>query len=196
MGIMLLIKRSVFILAGLIFILSGCGTEKIDNPLNYQLENFSYTNQENDKVSLEDLKGKVWVANFIFTSCETVCPPMTSHMTELQKRAKEENLDVHFVSFSVDPEVDTPEKLKDFSSNYPLSLKNWDFLTGYSQKEIEKFALENFKAIVQKPEDEDQVIHQTYFYLIDADGKVLKDYEGFKEVPYDRIVKDIKIVQK
>lgn len=193
---MLIMKRKVFLLAGFIFILFGCGNEEIENPLNYQIEDFSFTNQEKEKVSLKDLKGKVWVANFIFTSCETVCPPMTSHMAELQKRVKDENLDVHFISFSVDPEVDTPDKLKNFSSNYPLTLNNWDFLTGYSQVEIEKFALNNFKAIVQKPEDEDQVIHQTYFYLINSEGKVIKDYDGFKDIPYDIIVEDIKIIQK
>jgi protein SCO1/2 len=195
MGIKMLAKRKVFLLAGLIIVLSGCGN-KIENPLNYELEDFSFKNQENQNVSLQELKGDVWIANFIFTSCETVCPPMTSHMAELQKRVKEENLNVRFVSFSVDPEIDTPETLKSYASKYPLTFDNWDFLTGYSQEKIEEFAKNSFKAIVQKPEEEDQVIHQTYFYLIDSDGKVIKDYDGYKDVPYDSIVRDIKILQE
>lgn len=193
---MLLVKRFAIILTGLLFVLSGCGSKEIENPLNYKLENFSFVNQENQTVTLEELKGRVWVADFIFTSCETVCPPMTSHMAELQKRVRNENLDAHFVSFSVDPEVDTPEKLKNFAANYPLTLDNWDFLTGYSQTEIEEFAMNNFKAIVQKPKEEDQVIHQTYFYLVNADGMVVKDYEGYKDVSYDAIINDIKILQE
>uniref|UniRef100_UPI001C2FBE1F SCO family protein n=1 Tax=Bacillus sp. GbtcB13 TaxID=2824758 RepID=UPI001C2FBE1F len=76
-----------------------------------------------------------------------------------------------------------PEKLKKFSANYPLNFPNWDFLTGYPQEEIEKFALKSFKANVKKPEDEDQVIHQSSFYLVDPNGKVDKDYDGAKNTP-------------
>lgn len=137
-------------LAGILTVfLSSCGTSKIENPLNYDVQSFSFQNQDGKAVSLESLKGQVWVADFIFTNCETICPPMTSHMAELQKQMEEENLQARIVSFSVDPENDTPEKLKKFAANYPLSFQNWDFLTGYSQKEIEKFALKSFKSIVK-----------------------------------------------
>ncbi|EWH21952.1 cysteine ABC transporter ATP-binding protein [Bacillus haynesii] len=183
-------------LAGILTVfLSSCGTSKIENPLNYDVQSFSFQNQDGKAVSLESLKGQVWVADFIFTNCETICPPMTSHMAELQKQMEEENLQARIVSFSVDPENDTPEKLKKFAANYPLSFQNWDFLTGYSQKEIEKFALKSFKSIVKKPEDEDQVIHQSSFYLVDQNGKVVKDYDGAKNTPYDEIIADIKTLE-
>ncbi len=82
----------------------------------------------------------VWVANFyLLTSCETVCPPMSgSYAAKLQKMAKDEGLDVRFVSFSVDPEVDTPLKMKDYATKFGADFSNWDFLTGYKQAEIEK----------------------------------------------------------
>ncbi|MFB6496953.1 SCO family protein [Bacillus haynesii] len=183
-------------LAGILTVfLSSCGTSKIENPLNYDVQSFSFQNQDGKAVSLESLKGQVWVADFIFTNCETICPPMTSHMAELQKQMEEENLQARIVSFSVDPENDTPEKLKKFAANYPLSFQNWDFLTGYSQEEIEKFALKSFKSIVKKPEDEDQVIHQSSFYLVDQNGKVVKDYDGAKNTPYDEIIADIKTLE-
>ncbi len=168
----------------------------IENSLNYDVQSFSFQNQDGKTVSLESLKGQVWVADFIFTNCKTICPPMTSHMAELQKQMEEENLQARIVSFSVDPENDTPEKLKKFAANYPLNFQNWDFLTGYSQEEIEKFALKSFKAIVKKPEDEDQVIHQSSFYLVDQNGKVVKDYDGAKKTPYDEIIADIKTLEK
>ncbi|WP_411809499.1 SCO family protein [Bacillus sonorensis] len=173
----------------------ACGTNKIKDPLNYDVQSFSFQNQDNKTVSLDSLKGKVWVADFIFTNCNTICPPMTSHMAELQKQMDEENLQARIVSFSVDPENDTPEKLKKFAANYPLSFENWDFLTGYSQAEIERFALKSFKAIVKKPENEDQVIHQSSFYLVDQEGKVVKDYDGAKDTPYSEIIADIKILE-
>ncbi|RDY88944.1 SCO family protein [Bacillus amyloliquefaciens] len=176
--------------------LCACGGKTIKDPLNYQIEPFSYQNQDGKTVSLKSLKGKVWIADFVFTNCKTVCPPMTAHMTELQKKLKAENLDVRIVSFSVDPENDTPKQLKAFASKYPLSLRNWDFLTGYSQKDIEDFALNSFKAIVKKPEGEDQVIHKTSFYLVGPEGKVLKDYDGVQKVPYDDILSDVKAAEE
>ncbi|KAA6451763.1 SCO family protein [Bacillus swezeyi] len=186
---------TIFFAGVLIVILCACGNSKIKDPLNYNVQSFSFQNQEKKTVSLESLKGEVWVADFIFTNCETVCPPMTSHMAELQKQMKQENVQARIVSFSVDPENDTPEKLKKFAANYPLTFENWDFLTGYSQAEIEKFALKSFKAIVKKPENDDQVIHQTSFYLIDQEGKVVKDYDGVKDTPYTDIIADIKTLE-
>ena len=174
--------------------LTACGS-KIENPLNWKMDSFSYVNQDQKKVGLSQLKGNVWVANFIFTSCETVCPPMTAHMAKLQKMAKDEGLDVRFVSFSVDPEVDTPPKMKDYATKFGADFSNWDFLTGYKQAEIEKFALDQFKTIVKKPQENPQVIHGTDFFLIDKDGVVQKSYQGVTDNPYEYMLKDIKTLQ-
>lgn len=191
-------KKMLWSLIGAtILILSACGQKSpIENPLNYEVQSFEYTNQDNEQVSLEDLKGTVWVADFIFTSCDTVCPPMTAHMTELQQKLENEGLNTRIVSFSVDPKTDTPDKLKEFAEPYSISFENWDFLTGYSQKEIEEFAKESFKTIVQKPESTEQVIHGTYFYLIDQNGTVLKDYNGVENPPYDQMITDIKAISQ
>lgn len=176
-------------------VLSACGKSSIEGALNYEVQDFTYVDQNGESFSLEDLKGKVWVADFIFTNCETVCPPMTAHMTQLQKKAKEAGVDVQFVSFSVDPKVDTPEKLKEFGEKFEVSFENWHFLTGYSQEQIEAFAMESFKTIVQKPKNNDQVIHGTNFYLVDQNGIVLKEYSGVENPPYDEIIEDIKTIQ-
>ena len=66
-------------LTTMLIVLAGCGQE-IEDPLNWEVESFEYTNQDEEMVSLDDLKGKVWMADFVFTSCETVCPPMTYNM--------------------------------------------------------------------------------------------------------------------
>lgn len=189
-------KYLVLLSVLMLIVLSACGGgEKIEGALNYEVEPFSFTNQDGETVSLDDLKGKVWVADFIFTNCETVCPPMTAHMTKLQEKANEAGVEVEFVSFSVDPEVDTPEKLKAFASNYSLSFDNWHFLTGYDQKTIEKFAMNSFKTIVQKPKNNDQVIHGTKFYIIDQNGIVVKDFSGVENTPYEEIIDIIKMLQ-
>lgn len=180
----------------LFVVLAACSNE-IEDPLNWDIESFDYMNQEEEQVSLADLNGKVWMADFVFTSCETVCPPMTFNMSKLNDALVEEGVeDVQFVSFSVDPTVDTPEKIKAFMADYDLAKADWQFLTGYSQEEIETFAQENFKALVRKPEEGTQVDHATWFYLVDQDGKIVKAYPGFQDVPYEDIINDIKILQK
>lgn len=189
-------KRTV----GLIFVtfmllLTGCSGE-IPNKLDYEVGTFQYTNQDGEQVSLQDLKGKVWVADFIFTSCDTVCLPMTFNMSKLQNLVKAEGLEnVEFVSFSVDPKVDTPEVLKEFAQAFEADFSNWNFLTGYSQKEIENFAKESFKTLVVKPTEGDQVTHGTSFYLVDQTGKVVQSYSGSNDVPLETIVEHIKILQ-
>jgi protein SCO1 len=181
------------LVASLLLFVSACGNSSpIKDPLNYEVQSFQYTNQDGKSVSLEDLQGDVWVANFIFTSCTTVCPPMTAHMSELQDKIAAEGLDAKIISFSVDPEIDTPEKLKKFTEPYSLSFENWSFLTGYSQKEIEDFAMKSFKTFVKKPDNDDQVIHQTRFYLVDQNGVVMKDYSGVENPPLDQMIADIK----
>jgi protein SCO1/2 len=185
------------IFASVLLFISACGNSSpITDPLNYEVQSFQYQNQDGQNVSLKDLKGDVWIANFIFTSCETVCPPMTAHMTEIQKRIKAEGLDAKIISFSVDPEIDTPEKLKEFAEPYSISFENWSFLTGYTQNEIQEFAMDSFKTIVQKPSNSDQVVHGTSFYLIDQNGVVMKDYDGVDQPPYDQIITDIKALAK
>ncbi|MFC3868986.1 SCO family protein [Cytobacillus kochii] len=193
---MKVLKKLAAVIGLFTIILAACGQSGIENALNYDVGDFNYTNQDNQAVGLSDLEGKVWIADFIFTSCETVCPPMTYNMSQLQDKVKEEGIEnVEFVSFSVDPTVDSPEALKDFANNYEIDFSNWHFLTGYTQEEIESFAVDSFKSLVKKPKNDDQVIHQTSIYLVDQNGVVMKDYDGVSDVPYEEIIADIKKIQ-
>lgn len=118
---------------------------------------------------------------------------MTTNMTKLQEKVKEEGLNIEIVSFSVDPTNDKPEKLKEYVLKFNDDTSNWNLLTGYTQEYIEDYALTNFKTVVKKPEIDNQVIHGTSFFLINQDGKVVKDYDGLT-VPYNDIIKDIKLL--
>ncbi|WP_342742970.1 SCO family protein [Halobacillus hunanensis] len=130
----------------------------------------------------------------MFTSCTTVCPPMTRNMAKIQDMLKEEGIEAEIVSFSVDPKVDTPEKLKKFASAQGADFNNWTFVTGYTQDKIESFAKESFHTIADKPEGADQVAHGSQFFLVNQEGKVVKYYRGASEVPFEQIVEDVKIV--
>lgn len=179
----------------MILLLSSCGNT-IPNARNYPIEQFSFTDQDGNTLSLDDLKGKVWIADFIFTNCADVCLPMTANMSKLQSMLKEKGIeDVEFVSFSVDPDVDSPEVIKEFAERFHADFSNWHFLTGYSQEHIEQFAKNSFKATVLKPEKSDQVIHTVDFYLVNQEGAMVKYYTGLEEIPFDDIINHIKILQ-
>jgi protein SCO1 len=190
-------KRRLLILAVIILIvLTACGQKEIKDALDWPVQDFTYTNQEDKSFGLKELKGKVWVADFIFTNCEDVCLPMTSNMSKLQEMAKKEGIEnLEFVSFSVDPGVDTPEVLTKFADQFNADTRNWNFLTGFTQQEIEEFAVKNFKTLVKKPEQQDQVIHGTDFYLVDQEGTIRKYYTGLNEIPFDDIIDDIQTLQ-
>ena len=139
---------SMIFIGMVLFVLTACSSNEIPNAKSWEIEEFSFVDQEEKSFSKEDLRGKVWIADFIFTSCEDVCLPMTFNMSKLQKMLKDEGIqDVEFVSFSVDPEVDKPEVLKTFGDQFNVDYSNWHFLTGYKQKEIEQFARKTLKRL-------------------------------------------------
>ncbi|KAA0965727.1 SCO family protein [Sporosarcina sp. ANT_H38] len=181
----------------IVLILSACsGGFKEEH--NYKIEPFEFTNQHNAKVSLDDMKGKVWLAQFIFTVCTSACPPMMSNMADLDKQLIDEGVeDYKIVSFSIDPTVDTPELLQEYLDLYDVQDQSkWEMLTGYSQEKITDFAAKSFKTLVADIPDSDQVMHATYFSLVNKKGEVVKTYNGMVDVPFDQIVKDMKALSK
>lgn len=189
-------KRFLFVtgLMTLLVILAACGKDVPDD-LDWEVQDFTYTDQSNSEFGLSDLDGKVWIADLIFTNCETVCPPMTANMSQLQDELAGADVDVELVSYSVDPERDTPEELVKFSEKFDADLSNWHFLTGYDNSEIKSFAESSFKTAVDADPNSDQFIHGTAFYLVNKDGVVVKKYSGVSNVPYEEIVDDVKALQ-
>ncbi|MET1031022.1 SCO family protein [Domibacillus tundrae] len=189
--------RSIFIAAAILIMLSACSNRDFQGNMDVEVQNFTNANQNGEEVSLADLEGKVWLANFIFTSCTTVCPPMTRNMSDVQDMLNEEGVENYeIVSFSIDPARDTPEALKEYISHYEADESNWQLLTGYTEEEIGTFAEKSFQAVAIPDPNSDQFVHGTSFYLVDQEGKVVKSYQGNKqgseEVPFDEIVQDVK----
>ncbi|TXL66706.1 SCO family protein [Cerasibacillus terrae] len=176
-------------------ILAACGGEKIETNMSEDVIDFEFTTQDNEKLSLDDLKGKYWIADFVFTNCTTVCLPMTTNMSELQDMMEEEGLNEHveLVSFSVDPDRDTPEALKDYAESYDADLKNWTFLTGYDFETIKELSIKSFKSLLAAPpEGDDQVTHGTRFYLVNPEGEVIKNYNGVESANLHTLMDDLK----
>ena len=161
-----------------------------------QIDSFSFVNQDGDSFGTEELTNSIWIADFIFTNCTSICKPMTSEMAALQQTLKEQNIPVEFISFTVDPAVDSPDILKSYVQDFTDDLSNWNLLTGYSQEQIEIFAREQFQTIVQKPTSSNQVIHSSNFYLIDGKGNLVSEYNYIDSDYVDTILKDIKSLAK
>src|SRR5690625_512926 len=182
----------IFILS-FVFILAACG-KNVETNMDSTVPDFEYTTQYESTLSKTDLEGKYWVADFIFTNCTTVCMPMTSNMASLQEKIAEADVEnVHLVSFTVDPETDSPEVLKKYAEEYGADLTNWTFLTGYDFETIKEFSIKNFKNIVEAPlEGDDQVTHGTHFFLVNPEGEIIKNYSGIESAEIDNIVEDLK----
>ena len=177
--------------------LAACGGNKVETTMNEPVEDFEATTQDGDKLTSDDLKGQWWVADFIFTNCTTVCLPMTSNMKKLQDKLEEAGVEnYHLVSFSVDPEHDTPEVLTEYAAEYGADLSTWTFLTGYDFEYIKDISVNSFKSLLAPPpEGEDQVTHGTAFYLVNPEGEIIKNYDGKEVAEMDQIVEDLKNLQ-
>lgn len=198
-------KYLKFIPLLLLLVLVACGSseekkiektkDEIGSDMEEKVRPFEFTTQDKKTLSNEDLKGKWWLTDFVFTNCETVCIPMTSNMVKIQDQAKEDDLDIELVSFSIDPETDTPEVLTDYADQYGADTSNWTFLTGYDFKTIKDLSIKSFKNLAQMPKEGDQVIHGTRFYLVDPEGEVVKSYVGIGQEGINEIMKDLKTIQ-
>ncbi len=183
-------------------ILGACSNYKFKADTEYTIADFEVTDHNGETVTLESLKGKPWLAMFIFTNCTTICQPMTFNMTMIQEELKKLGVeDYNIVGFSVDPANDSPEVLKQYLSHYSIPDESkWHFVTGYDQKWIEQFGLNSFKTLVRMPAEGDQVLHASTFYIVDEKGVAVKNYTGYSEtkdgVPFETIAMDMEALIK
>ncbi len=158
------------------------------------LPDFSLTERNGEPFGLKDLRGQVWVADFIFTNCAGTCPIMTTAMTEIQQIALAERLDdVKLVSITVDPERDTPEVLQRFADGYGALKGRWYFLTGEGAA-IQQLANNGFllSAATSGGSAEEPIIHSNRFVLIDRQGRIRGYYDGTDEAGVAQLLQDIK----
>ena len=151
---------------------------------------FEFTNSDGNTVTLDDLKGKVWVADFIFTTCTMACPMMTGNMNIVHKKFKK-NDNVRLVSISVYPEYDTPEVLKNYASQYDADTEKWLFLTG-KEDAVKDIIRDGFKI----GDYEDIIFHSEKFALVDKKGIIRAYYNGMKSEDMKQLKKDINTLLK
>ena len=173
------------------------GKEVVDS-VWHRLPEFSLTNQLGQQVSWKDMHGKVIVADFFFTHCPTICPALTKSMKRFQdgvtnnKRVGDNIADfLHLVSFSIDPERDSVERLKMWADRFQVNPDQWWLLTG-PKKEIYDMSIKEMKiGIVDGKGIDTNFIHTDYFVLIDTNRYVRGYYHGLDSASMDRLSEDI-----
>lgn len=163
-------------------------------PVVGEVPDFNLVNRDGKAVRRADLAGAPWVADFIFTRCGASCPMMSLRMARLE-RSLPEDLGVRFVSFSVDPEYDTPKVLDDYAQSLGAPGR-WLFLTG-DKAQIHRLSKEGFKLALDDttPVSPDEpILHSTRFVLVDGEGKIRGYYEAFDEPSVERLVQDLRAI--
>jgi protein SCO1/2 len=149
---------------------------------------FQLVNQDGQPFSSNQLAGKIWIADFIFTSCPGPCPMISSRMSELQKPL--EKTDVHLISFSVDPEKDTPEVLRGYAEKLHAQPQRWDFLTG-PKPTIYDLTKNGFSLAVSDGSEEAGVpVHSTRMVLVDRHGKIRGYYDALEPDAVTKLLAD------
>jgi protein SCO1/2 len=149
-------------------------------PLIGRIDAFSLVDQRGKPFGLAELGDDIWVADFIFTGCQAACPMLTSRMRALQKHVEEreqslgKRLPIRFVSFSVDPEVDTPEKLAAYATKWGADQARWSFLTG-PLAEVNRAVVRGLKVHFEKGAAETSafdVMHGEHFVVVDGRHRI------------------------
>jgi protein SCO1/2 len=163
----------------------------------HKIGNFSFLNQNGKTITQNDVKGKVFVAEYFFTTCQTICPIMNLEMQRVHEAYKK-NDEVSMLSFTVNPEVDTVEQMKRYADEHNADSKQWHFLTGEKDK-LYELARKSF--FVLKPaESENQgdvgsdFIHTNNFVLVDQKMRIRGYYDGTNSKEVDRLIKDIDLL--
>ena len=154
-------------------------------PVIGTIPEFYFTDSRDKRISRADLDGKVWVADFIFTTCTMACPVLTGNMNLVHKEFQN-NDDVRIVSISVYPEYDTPEVLKKYASQYDANTNRWHFLTG-PEENVQNVIKNGFKM----GDYEDIIFHSEKFALVDQKGRLRGYYSGMETEDVIRLKKDI-----
>ena len=144
---------------------------------NHKIAPFAFTNQNGNKVTNKDYEGKIYVADFFFTTCQTICPKMTDNMVWLQDKIKD-NPKVKLLSHSVFPDEDTVEVLKKYAKEKGVLDAKWNLVTG-NQQEIYKIARQSYLVVkTGKPEELYDMVHTENFVLVDQKGRIRGFYNG------------------
>lgn len=162
-----------------------------DKKITHKIGNFSFTDQHGKRITEASVDGKIHVANFIFTTCGSICPVMTGHLKLLQKEFIKDN-DVVLLSYSVTPWIDSVSRLKKYAINNEITSPNWHLLTG-SKGEIYDLARRSYFAEEDLgfTKDSTEFLHTEHVLLVDKKRRIRGIYNGTLQLEIEQLLKDI-----
>lgn len=173
----------------------------------HKIPNFSFINQDSEVITNDSFNGSIYIANFFFTSCPTICPIMTKNMAYVQSKLNVYP-NIKFLSHTVDPVNDTPDKMLEYiaklkKKNVRINLSNWDFVTG-KREELYKIASSYLISASRDNLADGGFLHSEYFVLIDKEGRIRSGidknknvvgvYDGTNEAQMKDLVNDVKVL--
>ncbi|MDG2430848.1 SCO family protein [Flavobacterium sp.] len=183
-----------------IFNPSDINPELVDSTVQYiskyhTIADFSFTNQNGKTVTQKDYEGKIYVADFFFTTCNSICPKMTANLFDVQEAIKD-NPKVMLLSHTVFPENDNVAVLKAYAKKYDIDDKKWNLVTG-DKKEIYTMARKSYLAVkLGKPEELYDMVHTENLVLVDTKRRVRGFYDGTKKEDIQKLIEDITFLSK
>ena len=174
--------------------------ELVDSSLQHikkyhKIANFSLTNQNGNRISQRDYQGKIYVADFFFTTCPSICPIMTDNMGYIQSKIMDDP-QVKLLSFSVTPEIDSVPQLKKYALEKGVNDKKWNLLTG-DKKEIYTLARKSYFVVKEDgdggPHD---MIHTENFVLVDPEKRIRGYYDGTDKAAMENLLADLKTLKE
>jgi protein SCO1/2 len=168
------------------------GKEVIDT-IYQTIPPFNFTDQDNNKITNEDFKGKIYVADFIFLSCETICPKMNMQMKRLHDMFLD-NPNVLLLSHTIDPEHDSTARLKSYAESNNIKTEKWHLVRG-SEDSIYDIAVKGYLSTAYR-DSAGEYVHSGGMLLIDKKQRVRGIYDGTQSFTVDQMVKDIKLLEK
>jgi protein SCO1/2 len=183
-------------IAGLLFwalLASGCQRKTEPLATLGQVGAFSLVDQDGKSVTAESLRGQVWIASFFFTHCPTICPRITRRMRALQVEATGRTPPLRFVSFSVDPDNDSPPVLLAYAKRYSADLRSWSFLTG-DLAVVTRTVVDGFKLALDGKADPSAenggIIHGSHLVLVDQSSAIRGYYRTDDDADMARLLRD------
>lgn len=161
----------------------------------HTIPDFSFTNQDGDEVTQDTFKDKIYIADFFFTTCPTICPIMKTQMLRVYEKYAA-NPEVLILSHTIDPKYDTVEVLHEFADRLGVSSDTWHFVTG-DQDEIYEIGQESYMVTAREdPDEPGGYLHSGAFLIIDKQRRIRGIYDGTKPEKVDILMKDVDILLK
>jgi protein SCO1 len=167
--------------------------KQITDTLYHQIPDFEFVNQDSVKITQKNFAGKIYVADFFFTTCPTICPKMKTQMLRIYEKFKN-NPQVAILSHSIDPRHDTPAVLKEFSKNLGIQNSMWQMVTGNKAKIYEIGQKSYMVSATDDPTEPGGIVHSGAFILVDKNRHIRGVYDGTEPEKVDKLMEDMKLL--